>query len=77
MSEKQQHGYAKQEFNTNDDTFVIVYYFILAVSTFMCLLLVYQTYYKIKRIQMKSSYCVISIWINVVSILNLMVSLWT
>ena len=68
-------SYIQTILQSNNDNLIISFYFLLSASILSCLFFLLKVKDKIQRIQSKDSYCVISIWINVIAAINLTVQL--
>ena len=61
----------KEKYGIESPSLKVGYITSLAISTLCCPPLIYKSNQKIKRIMNKESYCVISVGLNILSIINL------
>ena len=65
--------FLRDKFTRDSDMFFYIYTASVFFSTVICPYLIHKSIQKIKRIMLKESYCVISVWLNILSVANLSV----
>ena len=63
--------FLRDKLGRDSDVFFYIYTASVLLSTVACPYLIHKSIRKIKLIKQKESYCVISIWLNILSIVNL------
>ena len=66
-------NFVTSTYDIDSQSFIYSYYIALAASTILCPWLIYKTKIKIQSIIAKESYCVISVVLNVMSMINLII----